>query len=191
MEQAESSPLRIYVPEGRLCQAAFYLALDSLPAPILNHSVRTFCFAKWLAAKEQSPYANEGLDSLFVACLFHDFGSTETHNHAERFEVCGADAAVRFLKEYLRAEAEYKADTNEPASRNRPSLDASHVWDVWVAIALHTSPGIAERIHPLARLVRLAVLIDFRKATREKFRAIDYGAQVESDAPRLDIEKIL
>ncbi|RMZ80697.1 hypothetical protein DV738_g2681, partial [Chaetothyriales sp. CBS 135597] len=152
------SSVKRYVPKGKLAQAAFKLALETLTTPLLHHSLRTFLFAKWLANTEGSTYGDQDLDSLFVACVFHDFGATENHDHSERFEVCGADAAIG---------------------------------DIWAAIALHTSPGIAERIHPLARLVRLGVLLDFRKATRDELNAHDYGTQIEADVPRLEIEKVL
>ena len=192
MNQTQKSPMHEYVPESRLSQAAFHHATEALPGPILNHSIRVFCYAKRLAAKEQSSHASKDVDVLFVACIFHDFGATETHNHSERFEVCGADAAVRFLKEYLQAEAEHKSGRNEaPPSQEPVSLDVGQVWDVWTAIALHTSPGIAERIHPLARLVRLAVKLDFGKFTDAKHDDVDFGAQLESDVPRLEIEKCL
>ena len=192
MEVAEQSPLRKYVPSGKLARAAFYLALEALPAPILNHSLRTFLFTKWLAEREGDPYATEYVDVLFVACLFHDFGATETHNHDERFEVCGGDAAVRFMKEYLAAEAQERIVVNTtPASVEQPPMTPTQVWDVWTAIALHTSPGIAERIHPLARLIRLGVLLDFRQATRVKLEAVEFGKQVDDDVPRLEIEKVL
>ena len=58
-----------------------------------------------------------------------------------RFEVDGADYAAEFL--------------------TARQLAAGDVDRVWEAIALHTSPGIAERRGPLAYLVREGVGIDF------------------------------
>ncbi|OAL23995.1 hypothetical protein AYO22_06019 [Fonsecaea multimorphosa] len=97
--------------------------------------------------------------------------AAQVHNGPQRFEVEGADAAANFLRGQSRSEAE------------------AH--EVWTAIALHTSPGIAERITPLARLVRLGVLIDFRPATRAALDAEAYAKSIEAKLPRLDIEKIL
>lgn len=62
---------------------------------------------------------------------------------------------------------------------------------VWVAIALHTSAGIAERIDPLTRLVRLGVKMDFSRPVREQFGATDYAAQIEEYVPRLNAERVL
>ncbi|RMZ82010.1 hypothetical protein DV737_g2259, partial [Chaetothyriales sp. CBS 132003] len=187
------SSLRRYVPQGRLTQAAFELALETLDAPLLHHSLRTFVFAKWVAGKEGSAYGDQALDSLFVACLFHDFGATEEHNHSERFEVCGADAAVRFLRAFFAHTQGQPGSGAKPVSKDSsvPMLSDSQIWDIWTAIALHTSPGIAERIHPLARLVRIGVLLDFRRATRDQFKAGDYATQLDTEVPRLDIEKVL
>lgn len=62
---------------------------------------------------------------------------------------------------------------------------------VWIAVALHTSPGIAERIYPLSRMVRYGVMMDFSAATRVVMGAVAYFAEVEAHLPRLDIEKVL
>ncbi|KAF2265742.1 hypothetical protein CC78DRAFT_552760 [Lojkania enalia] len=57
------------------------------------------------------------------------------------------------------------------------SISFEDAHKVWVAIALHTSPGIAERISDLAKLVRKAMPIDF--------------GGFEERYPRLEIEKVL
>lgn len=114
---------------------------------------------------------DDHLARLFVACICHDFGACHHHDGEQRFEVEGADAASEFLRS------------------NGVSEEQRH--DVWVAIALHTSPGIAERIHPMARLVRMAILIDFRPAFRSQAGADELAVSVERDIPRLDIEKVL
>lgn len=161
------------VPSTPLSQQAFALAKSTLPQALLNHSLRVFIFAKWLAIKEASPLVNNAhqLDVLFVACICHDFGATEQHDGHERFEVCGADAAVRFLQ-----------------SQQVSDVDCHKAW---TGIALHTSPGIAERIDAFTRLVRLGVLLDFRQKTRDQFQANQYFEQVIALVPRLAIEKEL
>lgn len=60
-----------------------------------------------------------------------------------------------------------------------------------MAIALHTSPGIGERIDPLARLVVLAVRMDFASHIRDKLHAQEYSGEIKSYVPRLEIEKVL
>ncbi|KIW94740.1 uncharacterized protein Z519_04717 [Cladophialophora bantiana CBS 173.52] len=165
-----SQSLRAFVPSSTLCASAFDLVTSTaLPLSIVHHSLRVYLFAKWLAEREKSEWADS--DLLFVACICHDLGATQAHNGPQRFEVEGADAAAEFLRRQGKSEAE--------------------VHEVWTAVALHTSPGIAERITPLARLVRLGVLIDFRPATRSSLGAAAYAEAIEAKLPRMEIEKIL
>ncbi|KAG9788905.1 hypothetical protein KCU88_g1688, partial [Aureobasidium melanogenum] len=164
--------LRAYVPNTPICIAAFDLAASALALTIVHHSLRVYLFAKWLAEKEEmTEWLKLNNEMLFVACICHDLGASERYNGPQRFEVVGADAAADLLRAFQRSESE--------------------VHEVWTAIALHTSPGIAERTTPLARLVRMGVLIDFRPATRAAVEAVDYGITVEDALPRLEIEKVL
>ncbi|GLV75884.1 metal-dependent phosphohydrolase [Streptomyces hygroscopicus] len=80
-------------------------------------------------------------DLLFAACAMHDLGVASDGPHNQRFEVEGADRAAALLLE-----------------RGVPAADADEVWQ---AIALHTSPGIAERRGTLCVLVREGVGLDF------------------------------
>lgn len=172
-----------------LCQSAISLAKRNLPLPILYHSLRVFYYA-WHLAKYDTPNVFLGLDSmpdfkddsncslLFTACILHDIGTCATYDGKQRFEVEGADAAVTLL-----------------LSHGVPSKDA---YDVWVAIALHTSPGIGERIGVLANLVRRGVLIDFGKYSPKLGNETDgpqtiqqHKTAAEREWPRLDIEKVL
>lgn len=177
-----ASPLRVaaetewstrYVPATQLSQRAFELARKTLPESILNHSLRVFIFAKWLAEREKHPLITDQhqLDLLFVATICHDFGATNEYDGHERFECCGADAAVSFL--------------------NTQGVNQQDTHAVWTAIALHTSPGIAERIDPFTRLVRLGVLLDFRPATRQSLKAEPVFDETIQAVPRVDIEKHL
>lgn len=171
-DSAEGNRTLRYVPDSRICQTAFRLVQSSVPLPILNHSLRVFLFAKWLAEVEGSEWASDAnLDLMFVACICHDLGASENYNGLQRFEVEGADAASAHLHAH--------------------GVSPSDAHQVWTAIALHTSAGIAECISSLARLVRLGVLVDFRPATRAKLHADRYGAEIEEQIPRLDIEKVL
>ena len=106
-------------------------------------------------------------------------GCAAENDGPQRFEVCGADAAAEHLRKFKVNEAD--------------------IQDVWTAIALHTSPGIAERITALARFVRLAVLMDLNKLAESpwvddselKVNELGYRRSVEGQFPRLDIEKVL
>ena len=160
------------IPKTELCMIALNLAGKNLLPPIFNHSVRVFLAAQWLAEKENSEWAHpDKLPLLFVACICHDLGTSDEFNGKQRFEVEGADAARHHCKAH--------GISNEDSHR------------VWTAIAVHTSPGIAERIDDLSRLVRLAVMMDFSLAKRKELGADQLIVEVERLLPRLDIEKVL
>ena len=166
------SDLLRQLPSQPSCIAALQVASEVLPLPIFNHSVRVFLLAKWLANRESSNWAKEDkLPLLFMACMCHDFGASDVYNGTERFEVEGADAA------------------SDLCAKHNVSPDDCH--KVWCAIALHTSPGIAERIDAFTRLVRVGVKLDFSLAVREQYGAQVYSAEIELHLPRLQIEKVL
>ena len=78
---------------------------------------------------------------LYAGAMFHDLGLMPGHQSRDlRFEVDGANAARDFLRSY------------EIAPRE---LDL-----VWTAIALHTTPGIPEHMHPVVALVTAGVEMD-------------------------------
>ena len=164
--------LRRFVPPRPICVAAFDFVQSQLPLSILHHSLRVFIFAKWLAERDGAGLEDSKNDLLFIACMCHDLGTTHQHDDGEwRFEVEGADAA----KELALSQGIKESDAH----------------DIWVAVAIHTSHHIAERIHPLARLVRFGVRIDFRQDTRDELQANEYVATIEREVPRLEIEKVL
>jgi hypothetical protein len=146
-------------------QALAVLRARLLP-PILNHSVRTL----FLASAE---YRLGGGDvdplDLLIACLFHDSGTIPDES-PERFEVVGADRATEFAREVGR--------------------DADSRRTIWDAVALHTSPGIAERHRPLTQALRAGVLTDFGSTELvDRHRALI--ADLETRYPRDGIERVL
>ncbi|KAI5455974.1 hypothetical protein BGZ63DRAFT_429324 [Mariannaea sp. PMI_226] len=161
------------IPNSLVCRSALDLAHKALSPPILNHSLRVFLLAKHTAERDGSPLALEPqLSLLFVAAIHHDMGTSDLYNGSQRFEVCSADCAKSHLLNHSYSEAE------------------SH--QVWTAIAVHTSPGIAERIDPLSRQIRLAVLMDFgSKEYKEQKGVWEYSQEIEALLPRMDAEKSL
>ena len=110
--------------------------------PVANHSLRSYLFAVLLAGHEGlRPGADFDPDLLFFACVLHDLGTSPAAGGTQRFEVDGADMAASFLTDN--------------------GVGARGVDLVWEAIALHTSPGIAERRGALAYLTRRGIGIDF------------------------------
>jgi hypothetical protein len=169
-----AGPDRLHLPGSALCVAAVDLARRHEHPAIANHSIRTFLHAQ-LAAQPLCLRvgADYDLDELFVACVLHDIGTAEVHNGPQRFEVDGADAAAEFLRAW----------GAPPDARQR----------VWEAIALHTSPGIAERLAPLTRLTRAGVVSDFAGPAVECPSAASEAqrGEIESLLPRLDVERQL
>jgi hypothetical protein len=161
-----------WLPQTDICKASLDLAQRALPEPILNHVIRTFLLARWLSEKEGSEWSQpNNLTLLYVASICHDLGASDLYNGSQRFEVEGADAAKTHLLSHGMSE------------------ESSH--QVWIAIALHTTAGIAERIYPLSRLVRYGVMMDFSPATRQAMGAVEYSSEIEKHLPRLNIEKVL
>lgn len=167
-----SAPTPEQIPRDAISQAMFRYAAEHLAPAILNHSIRVFFFAKAIGDQEDSEWCTpDRLHLLFTACILHDVGTIELHNGPLRFEVEGADAAFALLRQHQVSEA----DTH----------------DVWVALAVHTSPQIAERIAPLARLVRLGVTVDFSYPKSMAYTTDATVNDLETHFPRLDIEKVL
>jgi hypothetical protein len=172
-----------HVPDTILSKMAYDFAFKHLPPAILNHSVRVFLFASHLATLPQPVLAvpvstpvtgDKFRDLLFVAAMFHDIGTCSSFNGSSRFEICGADAAVNFLRTHA------------------PETPDTELRDVWTAIACHTTSGIAQEIGLIARLIHLAVLSDFDIAgTREKLSVVMLARDLDRTLPRLDIEAVL
>jgi HD domain len=108
---------------------------------LFNHSVRSYLFSQ-VVADAQGLVADEDYDHevLFLSVILHDIGLTDEGNGDQRFEVDGADLAVRFLQEN--------------------GLGDERAEIVWDAIALHTSAGIASRKRAEVALTSAGIAID-------------------------------
>jgi len=161
------------VPSTMISETAYAYASSLLAPSILNHSIRVYLYAKALAEHTNTIYRSDPAkhDLLFTACLFHDIGTTDTYDGPQRFEVEGADAAVKHLSRF------------DISKKDRQ--------DVWTAIAIHTSPQIAERISELSRLVRLAVITDFGRKTEAENILGPLRAKLEDEFERAGIERVL
>ncbi|KAF9531428.1 hypothetical protein CPB83DRAFT_104574 [Crepidotus variabilis] len=169
------------IPQNEACIIALKAAHQHLSTPIFNHSMRVYHYAQWFTDNDpniQLPDAQSfdlqtpTPDLIFLASIFHDFGTARcSHNDKEplRFEVEGANAAVNLIRKHSYSSSSYR--------------------EVWIAIACHSSPHIAEHIGPLSRLIRLAVQTDFSIISKRK--AHDLAEGLEMQFPRLDVEKTL
>ena len=165
----------IALPDTPLADAIVNLIRPVETPSVFNHSIRTYVFARLVAARLALAAGRDYEDDLlFAACAMHDLGVASDGPHRQRFEVEGADRAAEFL-----------------IGRGVPSADADQVWQ---AIALHTSPGIAERCGTLCVLVREGVALDFGGPLGADHVDAVTGGQadaVHAAYPRLDMIRSL
>jgi hypothetical protein len=136
----------LVLPTGSLADASLAIARASVSRSILDHSIRSFLFARLLA--DDAGCLNDAdydEDLLFAATVMHDLGLGEHATGEARFEVEGADLAAAVLRKHSVAEA-----------------DIDRVWE---AIALHSSLGIAHRRGLLTYLTHRGVFIDAGRVT--------------------------
>ncbi|MFC8450152.1 HD domain-containing protein [Kitasatospora sp. NPDC057223] len=156
-------------PTGPLVEAVVSTVRNSESTPVFNHSVRSFFFAQLLAEHEGClEDAAYDRDLLFAATVLHDLGTGSLAKGEARFEVEGADLAASLLQEH--------------------GLPAADVDRVWEAIALHTSPGIAERRGVLSYLTREGVGMDFGRHTE---LSSGWQEEIHIAYPRLDMVRSL
>ena len=126
------------IPDSKLAREVTELVRDTESPLLFHHSSRVYYFGA-LAGKHRGLQFDEEL--LYTGAMFHDMGLTHQHSSAhERFEVDGANAARDFLR-----------------ARNIAQTD---IETVWAAIALHTTPGIPQHMHPVVALVTAGVEMD-------------------------------
>jgi HD domain len=134
------------LPPGPLAAASLSLVQGTASAPIADHSIRSFLYARLLAGHDgRLNDAAYDEDLLFAACVMHDLGLGTLATGQARFEVEGADLAATLLTGH--------------------GVAASDVDRVWEAIALHSSAGIAHRRGLLTDLTHRGVLIDIGRDT--------------------------
>ena len=128
----------VTIPDSKLAREITELVGDTETPLLFHHSSRVYYFGA-LAGKHRGLKFDPEL--LYAGAMFHDMGLTPRHSSPnERFEVDGANAARDFLCGHSISEAEI--DT------------------VWTAIALHTTPGIPQHMHPVVALLTAGVEMD-------------------------------
>ncbi|MEU6579269.1 HD domain-containing protein [Nocardia sp. NPDC046763] len=126
------------IPDTELVREATSLVRRAADDTLFNHSRRVFL---WGSLKAAARGLEVDPELAYVGGLFHDLGlTTEYASKDQRFELDGADAASRFLLDHGRAEQDAR--------------------DVWLAIALHTTPEIPLRLAPQVAVVTLGVETD-------------------------------
>jgi HD superfamily phosphodiesterase len=128
----------VSIPDSALAREVTELVRDTETPLLFHHSSRVYYFGA-LAGQRRGLRFDPEL--LYVGAMFHDMGLDARHSSAdERFEVDGANAARDFLR-----------------SRGIRQEDIDVVW---TAIALHTTPGIPQHMHPVIALVTAGVEMD-------------------------------
>jgi hypothetical protein len=158
------------LPDSPLATATLALVASAESVPTANHSIRSYLFGA-LLAEHRGFESGRDFDPqlLFLSCVLHDIGLSDAGNRTQRFEVDGADVAAEFL--------------------TGQGLSAAEVDIVWESIALHTSPGIAERRGAVADLTRGGVGLDFGRDV--DFVSEEQGAAIHAAYPRLAMATVL
>lgn len=137
----------ISIPDSRLAREIREFIWDMETELLFNHSSRVYYFGA-LAGKQRGLKFDSEL--LYAGAMFHDIGLMPSHSSpADRFEVDGANAARSFLK-----------------AHGIPPQDLDIVW---TSIALHTTPGIPQYMHPVVALVTAGVEMDVLGLTYSEY----------------------
>ncbi|MDB5829557.1 MAG: phosphohydrolase [Variovorax sp.] len=149
------------IPDSQLAKEITELVRDTESPLLFHHSSRVYYFGA-LAGKRLGLTFDPEL--LYAGAMFHDMGLTHQHSSAcERFEVDGANVARSFL-------------CSHGIAQNDVDL-------VWNAIALHTTPGIPQHMHPVVALVTAGVEMDVLGIDYPAFSGAD-REQVVAAHPR-------
>lgn len=148
----------IRVPDSAMTKQATELLIEHGTEFLYNHSLRTFLFGAIHAERNKVKYDPE---LYYVCSAFHDLGLRPHYSSPDkRFEVDGADAARDFLLSY--------------------GLPERSVQIAWDAIALHTSPGIAEYKESEVAILNYATALD----------VVGRGYAELTPADRIDVLKV-
>ena len=153
----------ISVPDSRLAHEITEMVRDTESPLLFHHSSRVYYWAA-LAGRRRALRFDAEL--LYAGAMFHDMGLTHRHSSlTERFEVDGANAARDFLR-----------------SRG---IGLQDIDTVWTAIALHTTPGIPQHMHPVVALLTAGVEMDVLGLAYDQYSDAEREAVVQAH-PRTD-----
>jgi len=153
----------IGIPDTSLAREITQFVRDTESALLFHHSSRVYYWGA-LAGKRRGLKFDREL--LYAGAMFHDMGLTPAHSSAhERFEVDGANAARDFLSSH--------------------GIGQDDIDTVRTAIALHTTPGIPQHMHPVVALVTAGVEMDVLGLTYAEYSDAERAAVVHAH-PRSD-----
>ena len=165
MPGATSMISGVMIPDSKLAREATELVQDTESPLLFNHSTRVY-FLGSLAGKRRGLKFDP--EPLYIAAMFHDMGLTSRYSSkSDRFEVDGANTARAFLRQH--------------------SIPQLEIETVWTAIALHTTPGIPQYMHPVVALLTNGVEMDVLGIAPSEFSDVDREAIVAA-YPRTEHE---
>ena len=137
-EPSSRSVAGLAVPDSKLAREVTELVKDTESPLPFHHSSRVYY---WGALTGKRWGLRFDPELLYAGAMFHDIGLTPQYaSQHERFEVDGANAARDFLRGH--------------------GIAPQDIDTVWTAIALHTTPGIPQHMHPVIALVTAGVEMD-------------------------------
>src|SRR6202048_5003273 len=146
------------IPDSKLAREITGLVRDTESPLLFHHSSRVYYWGA-LAGKRRKLKFDPEL--LYTGAMFHDMGLTHQHSsQTERFEVDGANVARDFLRS--------------------PGIVQQDIDTVWTAIALHTTPGIPQHMHPVVALVTAGVEMDVLGLTYSEYSEAEREAVVHA-----------
>jgi hypothetical protein len=137
------------VPQDRISAQTWAWAHGRLPAYLLSHSVRSYCWGAWVGAAEKLPFDAR---VLWAAALMHDVGLTGIGRNDRCFEFQGGAIAQRFL--------------------TRAGMAATDADRVRTAIELHMAPAVTLDDGAESVLLDRATGLDVRGSEYELVNAV-------------------
>lgn len=153
----------VKIPDSPMARQLTQYIRDTENDLLFHHSTRVYLWGALTGMRKGLKFDPE---LLYTGAMFHDIGLTEKGQRSQlRFEVDGANAARDFLRSHGVSEID--------------------VEKVWTAIALHTTPGIPEHMHPEIALVTAGVEMDVLGFAYDQFTEDQRQAVVDAH-PRGD-----
>src|ERR1700736_4070634 len=148
----------VSVPDSKLAKEITEFIRDTESTLLFNHSSRVYYFGALAGQRRGLKFDAE---LLYAGAMFHDIGLVPAYSSAtDRFEVDGANAARDFLRRHRIAEQD--------------------ITQVWTAIALHTTSGIPQYMHPVVALLTAGVEMDVLGIDYSEFAEADREAVVRA-----------
>jgi hypothetical protein len=128
----------VRIPDSKTAREVTELIRDTESNLLFQHSTRVYFWGALAGKREGLTFDPE---LLYTAAMFHDIGLTHSYRESQlRFEVDSANAARDLLRSH--------------------GISETDIEKVWLAIALHTTPGIPEHMHPEIALLQAGAGMD-------------------------------